>query len=131
MSVLLIHDGNTLAQVQAIVQGLCQEGIDAHYFGQPGVSLKDLNNSSCIVVCVTKKYVDTCKQNSETSNLFQMAYQHKAAHMVFITLESEMTNLKNWTGPVGLRGVSRGFVDLSSPDSGAIQELVAKIHAAQ
>jgi len=65
-----------------------------------------IDNSSCILVFITKKYMDKVNGDNEEDNCkleFNYASRHKTAcKMIPIVMEERMLNSRIWHGELGM-----------------------------
>eukprot|EP01031_Cornospumella_fuschlensis_P028943 gene28943-34932_t len=83
--------------------------------------ISGIENAFCIVVFITKRYMDKVGSNNAEDNCqleFNYASRRKTARkMVPVVMEERMRNTADWIGEVGMVLGGSLYVDLSSDDS--------------
>lgn len=83
-------------------------------------SIAGMENSSCVVVCITRRYVDAVNTGDGTAGEgFAAEFRHAArtkgiAGIVVVVIDESMRDATQWTGELGMLLGGSPYIDLSS-----------------
>ena len=145
--VFLTHDwGRELgrdnhARVSKINEGLKKRGLETWFDSDrmrgdiQKQMARGIDNAQCVVVFVTKRYVDKVQGDEDRDNCqieFMYAANRKGGNrMVAVVMEERMRDTSLWSGPVGMKLGNHLYVDMAGEydDSKYFEECVDKLHA--
>ena len=125
----LAHEWGTAAdgyathqKVQEIAEALRKRGLrvwldENHLRGEVADGIMDgLDRSKCVVVFLTKRYLERCKNsNNNCTKEFKAAVKrHNVERTILALLDPSLRNPKSWSGPVDYHLSDKLYIDLTN-----------------